>query len=204
MGQLEEIVSILLKSLDKKIPVGISNRHIHLSQKDIDKLFGENYELTKLKDLSQGGQFAAKEVVTLCGPKGVMEKVRVLGPIRKESQVELALGDCIKLGVAPEIRLSGDLHDTPGLVIIGPKGVVELSKGVIVSQRHIHMTEEDAKKHNVCDGENVAIKIEGLRGATLNNVIIRVDSSFKLECHLDIEEANGLGLNSKSKIEIVK
>lgn len=204
MERLEELVNLLVGSLDKKIPIGISNRHIHLSQADINTLFGENYELTKLKDLSQEGQYAAKEVVTICGPKGAIEKIRVLGPARKESQVELSIGDCIKAGIKAEIRQSGDLKDTPGVVIVGPKGAVNLERGVIVSQRHIHMNEEDAKKQNVCDGEVVSLKIDGLRGGILNNVIVRVHKSFKLECHLDIEEANGLGLNPKSKVEIVK
>ncbi|SJZ80122.1 Propanediol utilization protein [Cetobacterium ceti] len=204
MENLEEILNILLRGVNKGIPVGISNRHIHLSRKDMDKLFGEEAELTKLKDLSQVGQFAAKEVVTLCGPKGVIEKVRVLGPFRGETQIELSMGDCIKLGIKGEVRLSGNLENSSGITLVGPKGAIELSRGAIISQRHIHMNEEDGKKYGVSNGDIVSVKIDGVRGGVLNNVSIRIDNLFKLECHLDIEEANCLGLNPKSKLEIIK
>ncbi len=187
-----------------EIPVGVSNRHVHLSQKDLECLFGKDYKLTKLKDLSQPGQYACKEIVTVCGPKGAIEKVRILGPVRSKTQVEVLAGDCIKLGAVPNVRLSGDLSRTPGITLVGPKGSVQIEEGLVVAQRHIHMTPEDAKNLGVCDGNIVSIKFDDLRGGIYSNVAIRANDASKLECHLDIEEANAMGINSKSKITIVK
>lgn len=216
MNNLEEVLKILLKEIKEgeekekevkesfEIPVGISNRHIHLSRKHVDALFGDGYELTKLKDLSQKGQYACKETITICGPKGALEKIRVLGPIRSKTQVEVSLGDCRKAGVSPCVKLSGDLKETPGVTLIGPKGSVQLEEGVIVAQRHIHMTSKYADHFGVSDGDLVNIKVEGLRGGILNNVSIRTNDSFTLECHLDVEEANSLGITPKSKIKIIK
>lgn len=216
MDNCEALLKLLLEAVKDKginteviensneIPVGISNRHVHLSQRDLDKLFGEGYKLTKIKELSQPGQYACKETVTICGPKGAIEKVRILGPVRSKSQIEVLMGDCIKLGAAPHVRLSGELNKTSGITVIGPNGSVQLEEGLIVAQRHIHMTPEDAKKLGVCDGEIVSIKFDNLRGGTYSNVVIRANDTSKLECHLDIEEANAVGINSKSKITIVK
>jgi len=201
MDNCEAVLKLLLEAVkndgqktacqgnSSEIPVGVSNRHVHLSQKDLESLFGTDYSLTKLKDLSQPGQYACKELVTICGPKGAIEKVRILGPVRSKTQVEVLNGDCIKLGAASNVRLSGDLSRTPGLV---------------VAQRHIHMTPEDAKNLGVCDGDTVSIKFDDLRGGIYSNVAIRANDASKLECHLDIEEANAMGINSKSKITIVK
>lgn len=191
------------KDLDE-IPIGISNRHIHLSQKDLKILFGDNYNLTKMKDLSQPGQYACKELVTICGPKGAIEKVRILGPIRSKTQVEILSGDCFKLGVNPHVRLSGDLLDTDGITLIGPKGSIQIEEGVIVAQRHIHMTLEDAKALGVSDGEIVSIKFDDLRGGIYNNVAIRANNESSLEFHLDIEEANAMNIKPNSKIKIIK
>lgn len=216
MNNCEEVLKLLLEAVksnglnDKvennssEIPVGISNRHIHLSEKDLESLFGKDYELTKIKDLSQPGQYACKETVTLCGPRGPIEKVRILGPVRSKTQVEVLAGDCIKLGVASHVKLSGDLSRTSGITIVGPKGSIQIEEGLIVAQRHIHMTPQDAKNLGVHDGEIVSIKCDGLRGGIYNNVAIRANDASKLECHLDIEEANAMGINSKSKITIVK
>lgn len=134
------------------VPVGISNRHIHLSQADLDQLFGAGYQLTPMKELSQPGQFACKETVTICGPKGAIEKVRVLGPVRKETQIEIVAGDCFKLGVKAPAKLSGDLAGTPGITVVGPKGSVQTAQGLIVAQRHIHMAPADAQAYGVQDG----------------------------------------------------
>ncbi|GAA0125470.1 MULTISPECIES: phosphate propanoyltransferase [Clostridium] len=216
MENYEELLKVLLEAVKDKgsnavitgnsseIPVGVSNRHAHLSQKDINTLFGEGYNLTKLKDLSQPGQYACKETITICGPKGAIEKIRILGPARSKSQIEVLMGDCIKLGAAQYVRLSGELSKTAGITLVGPKGSVQLEEGLIVAQRHIHMTPEDAKNLGVCDGEIVSIKFDDLRGGTYSNVAIRANDTSKLECHLDIEEANAMGINSKSKITIVK
>ena len=207
MDNLEKILKDLLKSVDltsKEIPVGISNRHIHLEEKHIDILFGDHYKLTKLKDLSQPGQYACKEVVTICGPKGAIEKVRVLGPKRKETQVEVSVGDTRALGIKSVVRLSGKLEGSESLTIVGPKGSVYLKSGVIVAQRHIHMNKSDAINLDVENKEFVSIEIDGLRGGILNNVNIRIDDEFSLECHLDVEEANAMGINGNSKIQIKK
>ncbi|GAA0076532.1 phosphate propanoyltransferase [Clostridium sp. CTA-5] len=205
---LETVQANLAKAEEKKdkweIPVGISNRHIHLSKKDLPLLFGEGYELTKLKELSQPGQYACKETLTICGPKGAIEKVRILGPVRSKSQVEVLAGDCFSLGVAPHTRLSGNLSKTPGITLIGPKGSVQLQEGLIVAQRHIHMTPKDAKHFNVFDGEIVSIQFDDLRGGIYSNVAVRANDESFLECHIDIEEANAMNINSKSKIKIVK
>nr|WP_249274430.1 phosphate propanoyltransferase [Enterococcus sp. 9E7_DIV0242] len=199
-----DILQVETASKDKGIPLGISNRHIHLSQKDIDQLFGQGYQLTELKELSQPGQYACKETVVICGPRGVIEKVRVLGPARPASQVEVMTGDCFKLGVKAPVRQSGDISGTPGITIVGAAGSVEIEEGVIVAQRHIHMSPQDAQFYKVTDGERVMIKLNGERGGVFDNVVIRVSKEFRLECHLDVEEANAMGLNSKSKVYIIK
>ena len=186
------------------IPVGVSNRHLHLSQADLDTLFGVGYQLTPIKDLSQPGQFACKETVTICGPKGAIEKVRVLGPVRSKTQVEILTGDGYKLGVTAPARLSGDLAGTPGITIVGPKGSVQTSEGLIVAQRHIHMTPQDAANYGVHDGQIVDIIVEGPRGGTYANVAIRANDASALECHVDTEEANAMSINSLSKIKIKK
>ena len=184
------------------ITVGVSNRHLHLSQADQDKLFGPGYQMTQIKDLSQPGQFACKETVTICGPKGAIEKVRVLGPVRSKTQVEILAGDGFKLGVSAPERQSGDLTGTPGITIIGPKGSVQINEGLIVAQRHIHMTLQDAEKYGVHDGQTVDIVVDGSRGGTFANVVIRANNQSALECHLDTEEANAMNVNSKTKIKI--
>lgn len=186
------------------IPIGISNRHIHLSQADLDALFGTGYQLTPIKDLSQPGQFACKETVTICGPKGAIEKVRVLGPVRSKTQIEILAGDGFKLGVKAPARLSGDLAGTPGITIVGPKGSVQTGEGLIVAQRHIHMTPQDAAAYGVSDGQIVKIEIEGPRGGVYSNVAIRATDTSALECHLDTEEANAMDINSSTKLNIVK
>ena len=187
-----------------EIPVGISNRHVHLSQQDLETLFGCDCQLSQMKDLSQPGQFACKETVTICGPKGAIEKVRILGPVRPQSQVEILTGDCIKLGIPSVVRISGDLAGSPGLTIIGPKGSVQLKEGAIVALRHIHMTLEDAQRLGVRDGQSVDIEFSGERGGIYKNVAVRANNTSALECHLDIEEANAMNMNSLSKITIKK
>lgn len=186
------------------IPVGVSNRHLHLSQADQDAIFGEGYQMTPIKDLSQPGQFACKETVTIVGPKGAIEKVRVLGPVRNKTQVEILTGDGFKLGVSAPARQSGDLTGTPGVTIVGPKGSVQIQEGLIVAQRHIHMTPADAAKHGVYDGQIVSIEVEGPKGGTYANVVVRANDKSATECHVDTEEANAMGINSSTKIKIIK
>lgn len=216
MEQYESVLKLLLEAVQTnlsstetkqevpEIPVGISNRHVHLSQADVNALFGEGYELSPMKDLSQPGQYACKETVTICGPKGAIEKVRVLGPVRSKTQVEVLLGDSFKLGVVAPTRLSGDLQGTPGITLIGTKGSVQITEGLVAAQRHIHMSCEDAKALEVQDGEIVSIEVDGLRGGIYHNVAIRANDTSILEFHVDTEEANALGVHSLSKIKIKK
>ncbi|SKA75941.1 Propanediol utilization protein [Caloramator quimbayensis] len=205
---LETVQSNLAVEEKKKdmyeIPVGVSNRHVHLSQADLNYLFGEGYELKKIKDLSQPGQYACEETVIICGPKGAIEKVRILGPVRSKTQIEVLAGDCFKLGVFAQPRMSGDLNETPGITIVGPKGSIQTPDGLIIAQRHIHMTHEDAKRFGVHDGQIVSIKVEGPRGGIYNNVVVRANDSSALEFHVDTEEANAMSLNNLSKITIIK
>ena len=214
MNQCEELLKLLMEAVQQEgqkkeepcanggIPVGVSNRHVHLSQADLDRLFGPGYELTKMKDLSQPGQYACKEMVTVCGPKGAIEKVRILGPVRWETQVEILAGDGFKLGVKAPVRLSGDLDGTPGITLVGPKGSVQTEKGVMVAQRHIHMLPADAERFGVHDGQVVDLEAEGPRGGILRNTAIRVTAQSQLECHLDMEEANAFGLGGTSVVHI--
>ena len=211
MSQCDELLALLMEAVkqqaapggeEKQIPVGVSNRHVHLSQGDLDRLFGPGHTLEKMKDLSQPGQYACKETVTVCGPKGVIEKVRILGPVRSQTQVEILAADCFKLGVKA-IRLSGDLDGTPGVTLVGPKGSVQTEKGVMIAQRHIHMHPKEAEKFGVHDGQWVDLQVDGLRGGVLKNTVIRVTGESALECHVDTEEANALGLGSASSVRIV-
>jgi len=175
---------------EKRVPLGTSNRHIHLSQTDLEALFGENYGLTVQKELSQPGQFAARETVTLVGPKGSLEKVRVLGPVRKNTQAEISVTDCFKLGIKPVIRDSGQHEGTPGLKIVGPVGNVELEAGVMVASRHIHLHTSDAKEWSLRDGDRVRVKVESQRPMVYEDVLIRVSDQYQKEMHLDLDEAN--------------
>lgn len=186
------------------IPVGLSNRHIHLSQADLDVLFGEGYELKKFKDLSQPGQYAAEEKVDVVGPKGTLKGVRILGPVRKETQIEISLADGFALGVTPPVRDSGDLIDSPGAKVVGPKGEVVIEKGVIAAARHIHMHTSDAENFGVADKEVVSVKVGGKRGLIFENVLVRVHKEYALEMHVDVEEGNAAGLKNGSIVELLK
>ncbi|KLO21034.1 propanediol utilization phosphotransacylase [Marinitoga sp. 1197] len=187
------------------IIVGVSNRHVHLSKEDLEVLFGEGYELHPIKDLKQPGQYAAEEVVTLVGPKGKIERVRVLGPVRKETQIEISQTDAFKLGVKPPVRDSGDLDGTPGIKIIGPKGEVETKKGLILAKRHIHMLPEDAEKYNVKDKDLVYVAIEkGDRKLIFGDVLIRVSPKYALEFHVDTDEANAALIKTGDEVFIVE
>ena len=200
---LNEKNAIPSDSIKNAIPVGISNRHIHLSQQDLESLFGEGYELTPIKELKQPGQYAAKETVLIAGPKGTFEKVRVLGPVRPVSQIEISKSDSFTLGIKPPVRESGDLTNAATLTVIGPFGSVIMEKKVIIAKRHIHMTPIEAEQLNVIDRQLVSIRVEGERGGTLDEVVIRVSDQFRLECHLDMDEANALGISNNQMITIM-
>mgnify|MGYP000929353331 FL=1 len=188
-----------------KVKVGISNRHVHLSKGDLEKLFGEGYQLTNIKDLSQPGQFAADETVTLVGPKGVLQRVRVLGPTRANTQVEISRTDAFALGVKPPVRDSGQHEGSAGQVtVVGPQGAITLSKGVILAKRHVHMTPADATRFGVKDKDVVKIRCGGDRGLIFDQVLVRVGESFALDCHLDTDEANAAMLNNGDEVEVLK
>lgn len=190
---------------DDGVPVGISNRHIHLSRKDVETLFGEGYKLTLLKDLSQPGQFACKETVTIIGPSlRPIENVRVLGPERKASQVEISKTDSYVLKVKPPVRESGKIEGSAPITVIGPKGVVTLKEGCIIANRHIHMAPEDGIFYGVKDGDYVTVDAEGTRRTRFFDVQVRVNEAFRLEMHLDTDDANAVGLSNGSKVKIVK
>lgn len=190
--------------MKKQLPIALSNRHIHVSQKDLDILFGEGYELTKLKDLSQPGQYACEEKVDIEGTKGTLKGVRILGPVRPNTQFELSISDAFILGVPSMLRNSGDIVGTPGAKIIGPKGEVEITEGVIVAARHIHMHTKDAEEFGVKDNDIVSIKLDGPRGLIFNNVLIRVSDQFALEMHIDIEEGNACGVKNGTLVELIQ
>lgn len=193
------------------IPVGVSNRHFHLAPADVEKLFGTGYQLTKWRDISQQGQFAAHETLEVVGPKGRLERVRVVGPPRGQTQLEISRTDAIVLGLDPPVRYSGDLKGSPGARLVGPQGDVVLREGVIIPQRHIHMSPADAKRFGVKDRDRVIVaplpKILPAgsedRRLIFDNVLIRVDPSFVLDFHLDTDEANAAGLVTGDKVCII-
>lgn len=176
--------------LGNLVPTGISARHVHLTREHIDLLFGKGYQLTALKPLSQPGQFAANETVNLVGPKGSIQKVRVLGPERSQSQVEVAQSDARRLGITAPVRSSGKLAGSPGILLQTPAGEVKLNQGVIIPDRHIHMTPADAARFGVKDGEKVSVSVSGEKGGRMENVTIRVSEQYALDFHIDTDDAN--------------
>ena len=190
--------------LDGSFEVEASGRHVHLSRKELDALFGTGYELTKAKDLSQPGQYASKERLTVVGPKGAYHNVVILGPVRKESQVEVSLTDCLQLGVKAPIRESGDIEGTPGIVLVNGDKSVSLDKGLIVAKRHVHMTPEDAEKLGVKNHDIVKVKVEGARPLIFDDVVIRVSPKFATYMHIDYDEANACGFSKGIRGRIIK
>lgn len=198
----EQIIKQLTEK-NKMVNVGISNRHIHLSEADKTVLFGEGYQLTKLKDLRQPGQFACKETVTIKGPKGEIEKVRILGPERKQTQVEISQSDSIRLGISAPLRESGKLADSSPITVIGPKGSLALLEGAITALRHIHMSTEEAERFGVRDGQIVSVKVNTPKGGTLDHVLVRSGDSHRLEMHIDTDEANAMGIQPDQNVELI-
>ena len=206
--QLIEIVTqAVLKELQKKtddIPVGISVRHIHLTRSDVDWLFGRNYQLTPKKALSQPGQYACEECLDVIGPKGELKKVRILGPERSSAQVELSQTDLRTIGLTAPVRSSGDLDGTPGVRLRGPNGEITLSKGVIIADRHIHMTPEDALRFGVKDGDIVSVEVGGIKPGIMGNVLIRVSETSALDMHIDTDDGNAFMLSQGQRLRILK
>lgn len=186
-----------------RVTVGISNRHIHLSQEHADILFGPGHTFTKLKALRQPGQYACEETVVITGPKGSIPNVRVLGPVRPDTQIEISKTDCFVLGIDAPVRDSGDIEGTPGIEVTGPKGSVQLEKGVILPFRHLHLHPDDAAELGVKDKELVAAKTTGQRMVILENVLCRVSPNYVLEFHIDTDEANACGLRNGDSVQIV-
>ncbi len=214
-AQIAELVKKVLSDMqngssapemaDGEVPVGVSNRHIHLTKEHVETLFGAGYELTPLKDLSQPGQYACKEVLTLVGPSlRPIENVRVLGPVRKNSQVEISATDSFVLKVKPPVRESGKIEGSAGIRIIGPKGVVELKEGCIIANRHIHMSPADAEKFGVKDCDTVTVDVDGKRRTRWYDVQVRVHKDFRLEMHVDTDDANAAGIGNGFKVKVVK
>lgn len=186
------------------VPVAVSNRHVHLSSGDVEKLFGKGYKLKSIRPLSQPRQFVCEEKVTLVGTKGAISGIRVLGPERKETQVEISVTDSYQLGIEPVVRMSGDLKDTPGAKLIGPYGETEIPYGVIVSARHLHLSDEEAGWYGLKDGDVVKMRKTGLRDTVFSNIIVRAGSMHSLEVHLDTDEGNASSIKNGELLLIEK
>jgi len=193
------------------IPVGVSNRHFHLAQADVEILFGAGYQLTKLRDISQKGQFAANEMLTAAGPKGKIEKIRIVGPTRGKTQLEISRSDAVLLGIDPPVRYSSDLANSAGVRLLGSKGELNLKEGVIIAQRHIHMSPAEAKNFGVKDRDRVVVapvtKMASPNSETrtviFDNVLIRVHENFVLDFHIDLDEANAAGLKTGDPVRLL-
>ncbi|MDD3139813.1 MAG: phosphate propanoyltransferase [Lachnospiraceae bacterium] len=211
-NNIELITRMVLEAMDKNetssngflVPIGVSARHIHLTQEHVEILFGSGYQLTKKKEL-MGGQFASNETATIVGLKlRAIENVRILGPVRNASQVEVSATDSVKLGVKVPVRESGNIVGSAPIAIVGPKGAIYLEEGCIIAMRHIHMAPKDAIAAGVHDGDVVSVKAENERGTIFNHVKIRVDESFTLEMHIDTDEANACRISTGDTVTIMK
>lgn len=212
-GNVELITKMVLEAIDKQktsdntgymVPVGVSARHVHLTQEHVEVLFGPGYQLTKKKEL-MGGQYASNELVTIVGLKlRAIENVRILGPVRTKSQVEVSATDAIRLGVKVPIRESGNIAGSAAVAVVGPKGALYLNEGCIIAKRHIHMAPKDAMAAGVHDGDTVSVKADNERGTVFNHVQIRVDDSFTLEMHIDTDEANAARIVTGDTVRIIK
>lgn len=211
---IENITRLVVKELqehhllekEKKthVPVSISARHLHLQQEHVDILFGKSYQLTFYKEISQPGQYACNEKVILKGPKGTIENVRVLGPLRKQTQIEISRTDARKLGLNPPVRNSGNLTGSAPIVLVGPVGVVELLEGCIIADRHIHMTPKDAIEFGVADKQKVSVLVDGEKSGVMGQVTIRVNERYALDMHIDTDDANAFNLNGNEMLKILQ
>lgn len=212
LGMIEKTIKKVMKEMDEKatehgkddyVKIGVSQRHIHLSREDLDILFGKGYELTPKKVL-MGKEFASNEVVTLVGPSlKAIENVRVLGPVRKDTQVEISRTDTFVLKVSPPVRPSGDIKGSEKIVVVGPKGSVYLKEGVIIANRHIHLTPEFAASLNLKDNDYVDVVIDGVKPTKFYDVQIRVRDDFNVEMHIDTDDANSSGLKNGDVVHIL-
>ncbi|MGE5550779.1 MAG: phosphate propanoyltransferase [Bacteroidota bacterium] len=189
--------------MSELLPIGISARHLHLSQQDVERLFGPGHTLTPQKQLTQPGQFSCLETVAVYGPKGSFAKVRVLGPARRQTQVEVSRSDAFILGLDPPVRDSGDLAGSPGARLVGPAGEVELHEGVIVAHRHLHLESSQAAKLGLKDREFIRVRVSGPRAVLFERVLVRVSPDFDMDLHLDTDEANAAGVKNGDHAELV-
>ncbi len=210
MYDTDSVAKVVQKAIDDyiklesdQIKIGVSQRHVHLSRKDLDTLFGEGYELTKKKML-MGREFASNEVVTLVGPSlKSIENVRVLGPVRKNTQVEISRTDTFVLKVSPPVRPSGQIEGSERIVLVGPKGSVYLKEGVIIANRHIHLTPEYAQRHGIADNDYVDVMVEGVKPTKFYDVQVRIRDDFNVEMHIDTDDANSAGLKNGALVTIL-
>jgi putative phosphotransacetylase len=198
-----EVVARIQGGGKKLLTVNVSARHVHLSQRDVEGLFGSGYQLTKMKDLMQPGQFACNETVKVIGPQGVFPKLRVLGPARGDTQLEVSLTDARALGLEIPIRESGKIEGTPGITLEGPHGQITIPRGVIVAARHIHLGTGDANRLGLTHGQQVRIRTTSTRPLTFDDVIVRVSERFVPEMHIDTDEGNAAGILDGQLVEIL-
>lgn len=206
----KEITDLVVKEMEEmgllslSVPVSVSARHLHVSQEHLEILFGKGYELTIQKHISQPGQFAANEKVDLITKKGTIKGIRILGPVRSKTQIELPKSDIRRLGLTGDVRNSGDIIGSEGIMIVGPYGQVELLEGVIIADRHIHMTPSDALRYGVHAGQLVSVKVPGVKGGLMNHVTIRISDKYALDFHIDTDDANAFLIENGQWLEIIK
>ncbi len=207
----EQLVSLVAQAVraelrlrSRQVPVGISMRHIHLSRREVDALFGRTYQLTPLRPLSQPGQFACQECLDVIGPKGVLHKVRILGPERSAPQVELAQTDCRTIGIKAPVRASGKVEGTPGVLLQGPKGVLSIPQGVIIADRHLHMSTAQAAAFGLADGDTVRVRVDGGKPGILDGVLVRAGEQYALDLHLDTDDANAFQLKQGQLVTVLE
>lgn len=198
-----EAVRAELQKRSRQVPVGISVRHIHLSRADVDRLFGRNYQLTPKKKLSQPGQYACEECLDVIGPKGELKKVRILGPERKATQIELAQTDCRNIGITAPVRSSGHTAGTPGITLRGPLGEITVPEGVIIADRHLHMSEGEAAAFGLKDGDHVRIQVDGVKPGVLGNVLVRAGNGHSLDLHIDTDDGNAFLLRQGQLVTVL-
>ncbi len=198
-----EAVRAELQKCSRQVPVGISVRHIHLSRADVDRLFGRNYQLTPKKQLSQPGQYACEECLDVIGPKGELNKVRILGPERKATQIELAQTDCRNIGITAPVRSSGNTAGTPGITLRGPLGEITVPEGVIIADRHLHMSEGEAAAFGLKDGDHVRIQVDGVKPGVLGSVLVRAGNGHSLDLHIDTDDGNAFLLRQGQLVTVL-
>ena len=199
-----EAVKKALAGQERRVPVGISMRHVHLNARDLARLFGPTYVLTPYKSLSQPGQFAAEESVDVIGPKGMLRRVRILGPLRKETQIELAQTDCRSIGVKAPVRASGHLEGTPGIILRGRCGEIAVDHGVIIADRHIHLSPSQAEAFGLKDGDRVKVSVDGEKKGVMGGVLIRSNDQCEMDFHIDTDDGNAFQLKQGQLVTILE